>query len=663
VTKRPDRAGALLALGLWALFAACAHAPPGAAPPAPPAAAATPAPLPTVALPPPEGELFRVPLGDGPLRGGRAPKVTIVEFSDFECPFCARVSPTLDKLLAQYGEDLALAFRHNPLPFHPHARAAAQAAEAARAQGKFWEMHDRLFADPQHLARADLDARARALGLDMTKFAAALDGDADKARIERDIAEAERFGANGTPSFFINGRPVVGAQPFETFQAVVDDAIKRADAALAAGVPRAQLYAALTKDGVDKAPERKPEAAAEPSDADVRYRVDVAGAPARGARSPLVTMVEFSDFQCPFCARVQPVLSKLLAEYPDDLRLVWRDEPLSFHEQAQPAARAGRAAAAQGKFWEMHDKLFADQKHLGRSDFLRYAADLGLDAKAFSAVFDADSTRRAVEADAAAGRKIGARGTPTFFINGKVLLGAQPIEAFRAKIEEELKRAREMVAAGTARGEIYAALMKDAVARKPGAATSPEDDDTVYPVDPGDAPSKGPEGAPLTVVVFSDFQCPFCKRVEPTLARLMSEYPGQVRLVWKNFPLPFHANARPAAMAAMAAHGQGKFWEMHDQLFTHNEDLDRPHLERYAAALRLDMKKFRADLDAGTYEGRIAADMSQGEALGVRGTPVVFINGRKIAGAYPWEVFKAIADAELAKAQVKAGRPGAPPGK
>jgi protein-disulfide isomerase len=639
---------------LCALSLACAHqSSPTPAAPAPVAAA------PAIALPPAGGELYRVPLGDAPVRGGREPKVTIVVFSDFECPFCARVNPTLNQLLASHGQDVALVFRHNPLPFHPHAQQAAQAAEAARAQGKFWEMHDTLFANQRQLARPDLDGYARRLGLDMTTFAAAMDGNRDKERIDRDVADAARFGAQGTPSFFINGRPLTGAQPLETFQAAVDEAIKRADAALAAGVPRGQLYATLTRDGMDKAAEPKPTPSDEPSDADVRYRVDVKGAPVRGPANALVTMVVFSDFQCPFCARVQPTLNTLMTEYGRDLRLVWRDQPLSFHEQAGPAALAARAAAAQGKFWEMHDRLFADQAHLSRADFLRYAADLGLDVKAFSAAMDAEATRRAIRADAAAARKLGARGTPTFFINGKLLMGAQPIEAFRAVIDPELKRAREMVAAGTPVGDVYDQLMKGAVAVKPGADVSPEDDDTVVRVDVGDAPSKGPKDAPLTVVVFSDFQCPFCKRVEPTLARLESQYPRQVRMVWKNFPLPFHDNARPAAQAAMAANAQGKFWEMHDQLFAHTDALEAPSLERYAEALRLDMKRFRADLASGAHDEQIQRDLEQGQALGVRGTPVVFINGRKIAGAHPWDVFKSIADAELAK--VKADKAGAKP--
>jgi protein-disulfide isomerase len=122
-------------------------------------------------------------------------------------------------------------------------------------------------------------------------------------------------------------------------------------------------------------------------------------------------------------------------------------------------------------------------------------------------------------------------------------------------------------------------------------------------------------------------------------------------MVWKNFPLSFHVNAGPAAQAALAAAAQGKFWEMHDKLFANSDALERPRLEAYAKELKLDLPRFRADLDAGVHKARIDADTAQGQALGLTGTPTVFINGHKIAGAYPWEMFKKVADAELAKAK------------
>ena len=156
-------------------------------------------------------------------------------------------------MLKDYGNDVSLAFRHNPLPFHNNAMIAAEAAEAAREQGKFWQMHDKLFANQGALDRPNLEKYAQEIGLDMGKFKSALDGEKYKDRIKKDMDDAANFGARGTPNFFINGRNFRGAQPLEAFKSVIDEEIKKADEKLKSGTPRGQLYAALTKEGLDKA--------------------------------------------------------------------------------------------------------------------------------------------------------------------------------------------------------------------------------------------------------------------------------------------------------------------------------------------------------------------------------------------------------------------------
>ncbi len=318
----------------------------------------------------------------------------------------------------------------------------------------------------------------------------------------------------------------------------------------------------------------------------------------------------------------------------------------------------------------MHDRLYAaPHGTLGRELYERDAAELGLDVGRFRAALDAEAGKAGIDADTLAATKAGATGTPTFYVNGKRVVGAQPYETWKPLVDAELKNAEAMVAKGTPRAKIYAALMKDALPVRPPDKTDgddndddgsgrPEDDTKVYAVKPGDAPSKGPADAPLVMVVFSDFQCPFCKRVEPTLADLEKQYGGKLRVVWKNYPLPFHPNAAAAAEAAMAADAQGKFWPMHDKLFENNTALDRESLENYAAALGLDLPRFRADLDAERYKARIEADKQEGAAVGVDGTPATFINGRKISGAYPIETFRAVADQELAKLGGLAGGAG-----
>ena len=210
----------------------------------------------------------------------------------------------------------------------------------------------------------------------MNKFKSALDKEKNKERIKKDLDDAANFGARGTPNFFINGRNFRGAQPLESFKEVINDEIKKADAKIASGTPRGKLYAAMTEKGLDKAA-APPPPPGQPDDK-TRFKAEVKGAPIKGAKDALVTIVQFSDFQCPFCSRVEPTISKVMDEYKGKVRVVWRDLPLPFHPNAKPAAIAARAAGEQGKFWEMHNKIFANQQQLDRATYEKYAQELGL---------------------------------------------------------------------------------------------------------------------------------------------------------------------------------------------------------------------------------------------------------------------------------------------
>lgn len=179
-----------------------------------------------VSLPPPR---MAMASGDFPSRGAEGAPVTLVEFSDFECPFCRRAQPTLARLLAAYPGRVRHVFRHYPLPRHRAAPKAAEAAECARDQGRFWEMHDRLFASAGALATRDLKAHARALGLRGDAFDACLDSGRHEPRWRRDLAEALTYGDSGTPLFFVNGRVVVGAQPYGAFARVVEEELSRSE--------------------------------------------------------------------------------------------------------------------------------------------------------------------------------------------------------------------------------------------------------------------------------------------------------------------------------------------------------------------------------------------------------------------------------------------------
>jgi len=171
---------------------------------------------------------YDVDLTGAPTKGPEDAIVTIVEWSDFQCPFCNRVTPTLAKIEAEYGDKVRIAFKHMPLSIHPQAPQAHAASEAAHRQGKFWEMHDKIFADQRDLSVATLASHARAIGLDMDRYAADIADARIKKKVDEDMAQASKLGVTGTPSFFINGRFLSGAQPFENFKRMIDAAIEKA---------------------------------------------------------------------------------------------------------------------------------------------------------------------------------------------------------------------------------------------------------------------------------------------------------------------------------------------------------------------------------------------------------------------------------------------------
>jgi protein-disulfide isomerase len=171
-----------------------------------------------------------VEVADAPTRGKASAPVTIVEFSDFECPFCVRARPTLKRIAEVYGDKVRIAFRDYPLPIHPHAPKAAEAAACAADQGKFWEMHDKLFGASPKLEVADLKRYAGEVGLDSASFDACLDDGRHAASVKANIAAGSGYGVNATPAFFINGRLVSGALPFERFAEIIDDELERAGA-------------------------------------------------------------------------------------------------------------------------------------------------------------------------------------------------------------------------------------------------------------------------------------------------------------------------------------------------------------------------------------------------------------------------------------------------
>ncbi|WP_224372772.1 DsbA family protein [Hyalangium versicolor] len=399
------------------------------------------------------------------------------------------------------------------------------------------------------------------------------------------------------------------------------------------------------------APEAPPPPQQRPILSPTVFKVPLEDSPTVGKADALVTMVEFTDFQCPFCGRANATIKQVQEDYGDRLRLIVKQHPLPIHPRARPAALAAVAAQQQGKFFEYHDKLFANQKSLDDASLETFAKEVGLDVKRWKKDMADPKIAAIVDRDEALAKSLGAGGTPAFFVNGRFFSGAQPIEVFRAAIEEELGKAQMMVNEGMKPSEVYASVLSHGVTAPPAPPEPP-----VQKVDLGSAPVKGAADAPVTLVAFSDFECPFCSRAANTVKQLEDEYQGKLKVAFKHQPLPRHPNAKLAAAASMAANEQGKFWEMHDKLFANQTSLDRASLEKYAQELGLDVAKFKASLDANKFEDYISKDAEQGTKVGASGTPTFFINGRQIVGAKPIEVFRRVIDEELKKSSVAAAQ-------
>lgn len=403
------------------------------------------------------------------------------------------------------------------------------------------------------------------------------------------------------------------------------------------------------------------------------YRVPVGDAPARGPEDALVTIVELSDFGCPFCGRAQTTLAALERLYPGQIRMVYRHNPLDI-EDASLAAEASMAAAAQGQFWPMHDLIFAVGGRVTRAQVEELALALGLDMARFRDDLDQQRHLPRIAADAEVAHGLGIYSAPAFFVNGRPIVGALPLDVFVRVVEEELARARALVASGTPRERVYETLMARAQPRgapldeggadlDAGHAPTELDPAHVYRVGPGlPGHEIGPEDPLLTVVVFSDFECPYCVRLQPALQGLRRDHGADVRIVFRHMPLPFHPRAPLAAEAAVAAAAQGRFWDFHDRVLAAPHALARADLEAHARALDLDMDAFRAALDDRRHFEAVASDVAAAQALGVRGTPTMFVNGTPVVGSAPYDYLWRLIFApklEEARALVERGVPRA----
>jgi protein-disulfide isomerase len=224
-----------------------------------------------------------------------------------------------------------------------------------------------------------------------------------------------------------------------------------------------------------------------------------------------------------------------------------------------------------------------------------------------------------------------------FYNENRARMGGKPLEEMKDPIRQFLTAQNQQQARQAMVDRLSAKTKLEVVLDAPRVTVTVREGE----------PMKGPATAPITLVEYSEFQCPFCSRVGPTVQQVMKTYGDKVRLVFRDYPLPFHDKARPASEAAQCAHAQGKFWEYHDTLFANQNALDAESLKKHAADLGLDTAKFNQCFDEGRYKSVVERNFTEGQVLGVSGTPAFFINGRFLSGAVPFEAFQQIIDEEL----------------
>jgi len=229
-----------------------------------------------------------------------------------------------------------------------------------------------------------------------------------------------------------------------------------------------------------------------------------------------------------------------------------------------------------------------------------------------------------------------------FYDQNKARVGTKTLDELKPQIAAQLKARKAGVYRSNLIDRLTAKADVDIYIERPR-----------VDVDAASGPSKGPANAPVTIIEFTDYQCPFCGRARPTVSEIIDTYKGDVHYVLRNFPLDFHPFAKKAAVAALCARDQNKYWDYSKKLWDNQRALDVDSLRKYAEETKLDMKKFNACLDGDKTLAEVMKDQQDGAKAGVSGTPSFFINGQSLTGAQPTEAFKKVIDQELRDAKRK----------
>ncbi len=378
--------------------------------------------------------------------GSEDATVTIIEFNDFQCPFCKKFrDQTLDQVLGEYGERIKYVLMDFPITsIHPQAFIGHVAARCAGDQGKYFEYHDKLFANQQVWSRFASDSEdeinelkkyAVELGLDSALFDECLDSKRYAEKVLNNMQKGVDAGVTGTPTFFINRQKVAGAQPFATFQGIIEASLSGKTSppqtATQAGAGACDQGAQLPAGEVTLA---------------TPTSITIENNPSLGSQDAKVTIIEYGDFSCGPTATAYETMSEVLRQYPGKIRFVYKNlQTMGGWSTKGMVASECAYVQSDDAFWYFYDKLFQGRASnsitQGNIDDLvtKWAGEAGLDVEEFKTCYANQETTTEIARDIQEARSLGISSTPTFIINGKKLVGAASLSTFQQVIDAELQ--------------------------------------------------------------------------------------------------------------------------------------------------------------------------------------------------------------------------------
>ncbi|MBN2695350.1 thioredoxin domain-containing protein [bacterium] len=479
-----------------------------------------------------------IDLKDAPILGDPKSSIILTIVSDFQCPFCAKAATLIHDVNKKYP-NIAIAFKHFPLDFHPLAKRAAIASNCALKEGKFWEYHDSLFSKQSEISEELFLNIADSLSLNKDKFKACLDSKEELTKLENEIKSVESLEIQGTPTMFLNGSQIE-AFSIEQLSAAIDSELSG----------------------------EKP----------------------------------------------KPLTNDLVVASFGSTNITW-GEVLKENENKI----------------KMEDiQQLQKQKEFLTQTASRYVSEkmLNLEAKAKGL----DSIQKYMESVLKDVPTPTDDELKTTYEQFKSKLGGASFE----QVKDKLKAYQlQMNQQGVARK-----LMEELYVKYKVLISIPEPELPSIEINLKNAPSIGKKDAPHTLIVFSDFECPYCSKFSDVLEKVQKEYPEKVAVYFKHFPLSFHQNALPASIASFCAQKQGKFWEYHNKLFASQGNFNDSNYVAWAEELKLDKAEFEKCIKSAEAKNIILSELQEGQDIGIQGTPTFYLDGKPYNGSFEVEAFK-----------------------